>query len=221
MFNNDLENDKNINRIDDKNSVKANYKIKADNRYLDVFCFPEGKIVLHGYYDYNYSFYYAEIELDGDVNFSIVIDDIFFGEWLHVYPFKKIMRSIDVYSAYRMKFILNNNKIVQYSPSVIYDYLCTIDKNEIAGQIISKNIKDIYEKTIEYEECFVEKKMIEMKKITTESDPLLFEETVLPIERELLKMQYLVFGNERVRNLYRDCILAIVNKYNIYITLIK
>ena len=44
-----------------------------------------------------------------------------------------------------------------------------------------------------------------MKKQIAESEDLLFEQKVLPIERELSKMQYLVFGSEQIRKLYNEC----------------
>lgn len=197
--------------------VIPNYKADRSRRYLDVLCFPEGKVTLHGHYDYNYSFCYIEADITGNTDLSDLINKIFFGEWEQYYSYI----AADGHSAYRLKYFLNEGKITQYSSSVIYEPLGTLVNDESVGKVIDKAIKDVYAEKDGYDEDQVRAKLIKMKKTIAESEDLLFEENVLPIERELSKMQYLIFGSGQIRTLYKECQVLCENKYNAYMTLVR
>ena len=82
-------------------------------------------------------------------------------------------------------------------------------------------IKDVYAEKDGYDEDQVRAKLIEMKKKIAESEDLLFEKKVLPIERELSRMQHLVFGSMQIRKLYIECRALTASKYNAYMTLVR
>ena len=199
------------NRLNAIDSVKPNYDVKKNRRELDVLCYTEGKVILHGHYDYNYSFCYIETDITGNTDLSDLINKIFFGEWEQYYSYI----AADEHSAYLLKYFLNEDKITQYSSSVIYEPVRTLVNDESVGKVIDKAIKDVYA------EDQVRAKLIEMKKKITESEDLLFEEKVLPIERELSRMQHLVFGSMQIRKLYIECRALTASKYNAYMTLVR
>ena len=197
--------------------VIPNYKVDRSRRYLNVLCFPEGKVTLHGHYDYNYSFCYIEADITGNTDLFDLINKIFFGEWEQYYSYI----AADGHSAYRLKYFLNEGMITQYSSSVIYEPLGTLVNDESVGKVIDKAIKDVYAKKDGYDENQVISRLIDMKKRITESEDLLFKENVLPIERELSKMQYLIFGSGQIRTLYKECQVLCENKDNAYMTLVR
>ena len=206
-----------INRIT-ADSVKPDYDVKKDRRYLDVLCFPEGKVILHGYYDYNYSFCYLETDITRNADLSELIDKIFFGDWEQVYPFPGFAYDVP---AYRLDYFLNDGKITQYSSSIISESMGALANDGTAGKVIDKAIKDVYAEKVEYDEDQVRAKLIDMKERIAESEDLLFEQKILPLERELSGMQYLVFGSEQIRKLYNECRVLAGNKYSAYMTLVK
>lgn len=85
----------------------------------------------------------------------------------------------------------------------------------IINRITADSVKPVYD------EDQVRAKLIDMKKQIAESKDLLFEQKVLPIERELSKMQYLVFVSKNIRELYAECRVLAGNKYSAYMTLVK
>ena len=206
-----------INRIT-ADSVMPDYDVKKDRRYLDVLCFPGGKVILHGYYDYNYSFCYLETDIARYADLSDLIDKIFFGDWEQFYSSPGFAYDVP---AYRLDYFLNDGKITQYSSSIIFEPMGELANDGTAGKVIDKAIKDVYAEKVEYDEDQVRAKLIDMKKQIAESEDLLFEQKVLPIERELSKMQYLVFGSEQIRKLYNECRVLAGNKYSAYMTLVK
>jgi hypothetical protein len=205
------------NRLNAIDSVKPNYDVKKNRRELDVLCYTEGKVILHGHYDYNYSFCYIEADITGNTDLSDLINKIFFGEWEQYYSYI----AADEHSAYRLKYFLNEGKITQYSSSIIYEPLGTLVNDESVGKVIDKAIKDVYAEKDGYDEDQVRAKLIEMKKKIAESEDLLFEKKVLPIERELSRMQHLVFGSMQIRKLYIECRALTASKYNAYMTLVR
>lgn len=207
--------------LDKTKSVKPNYDVEKDRRYLDVLCFPEGKVILHGYYDYNYSFCYYGVDNCGDTDLSDLIIKIIFGEWEHYYPFIELKRAADEYSSYRLNYFCNESKITQYSSSIVFEPLCVLDNNETVGRVIDSAIKDIYEEKAEYDEDQVIARLTDMKKMIAESEDLLFEKKILPIERELSRMQHLIFGSGQIRTLYKECRELAAKKYDAYMTLVK
>ena len=112
-------------------------------------------------------------------------------------------------------------RVTQYSSSVIYEPLGTLVNDESVGKVIDKAIKDVYAEKDGYDEDQVRAKLIEMKKKIAESEDLLFEKKVLPIERELSRMQHLVFGSMQIRKLYIECRALTASKYNAYMTLVR
>ena len=94
------------------------YDVKKDRRYLDVLCFPGGKVILHGYYDYNYSFCYLETDIARYADLSDLIDKIFFGDWEQFYSSPGFAYDVP---AYRLDYFLNDGKITQYSSSIIFE----------------------------------------------------------------------------------------------------
>ena len=212
------------NLFEEAKSVKPNYDVKKDRRYLDILCFPEGKVILHGHYDYNYSFCYFAADDVLNVDLSVLLENIISGEWEHFYRFTdavELDHAADKYSAYILKYYLNDGKITRYSPVVIFEPVGTIENDGTAGKVIDKAIKDIYAEKVEYDEAQVMARLADMKRMIAESDDRLFEQTVLPIERELSKMQYLVFGSAQIRALYKECRTLTANKYNAYMTLVR
>ena len=159
------------NRLNAIDSVKPNYDVKKNRRELDVLCYTEGKVILRGHYDYNYSFCYIEADITGNTDLSDLINKIFFGEWEQYYSYI----AADGYSAYRLKYFLNEGKITQYSSSVIYEPVGTLVNDESVGKVIDKAIKDVYAEKDGYDEDQVRAKLIEMKKKIAESEDLLFE----------------------------------------------
>ncbi len=199
--------------------VKPAYAVKKNRRELNVLCFTEGKVILHGHYDYNYSFCYIDIARNMVV--SDLINTIFSGEWEHFYSYMKLKRVYDENSAYCLKYLLYEGKITQYSSSVIYEPMGTLANDESVGRVIDKAIKDVYTQKNVYDENQVRAKLIDMKKIIAESEDLLFEKEVLPLERELSRMQYLLFGSKQIRELYIECRKLTASKYNAYMTLVR
>lgn len=69
------------NLICDRNSIKPNYPIDMNTRYLDIYCFGDKEIVFHGYYDFNYSFALFKIVWNQGLKFEDLIWRILYGEW--------------------------------------------------------------------------------------------------------------------------------------------
>lgn len=201
--------------------VIPNYKVDRSRRYLDVLCFPEGKVILHGYYDYNYSFCYIEVDIGRNDNLSYLVGNIFWGEWDQFYPYVELKRVVDEHLAYRLKYILDDGRITKNSLSAYSESMCTLANDENVGKVIEKAIIDVYAEKVGYDENQVISRLIDMKKRITESEDLLFKENVLPIERELSKIQYLIFGSGQIRTLYKECQVLCENKYNAYMTLVR
>ena len=207
------------NQIDCINSINPNYPLRKDNRYLDIYCFPDGRIIMHGYYDYNYSYSVFSIKWEPVGDYEELINAVLFDEWsclqLYYDSINKLGFSFEEqFSAFRLKYFIRDGKVRRYSPTSVFELISEYESGINVGENICKSIRSIYldNKLTTDEKSF--DKLQRIHKSIIECDPREFKTVIVPIERELSSMQHLVFANENIRSLFGACWILCSEKYN-------
>lgn len=202
------------------------YEIKRNNRYIDVFCFPDGTICFHGFYDYNYSFSLFEEHWRQNADFSGLISKLFFDEWLSLGKYMNATEKLGYsqgrqYSSYRFKFYIRNENIVEYSPAFEFCKLKEIDIGSNVGKYINNCINSIYTNRIQYKEDEIINCLHLIRQRVVSVVPELYEEELIPIEQQLSSLQFIIFGDSIIQDLYRECWCLCEEKYNQHLSSIR
>ncbi len=213
-------NETELNLISRHNSINPKYVLNTNHRELDVYCFSDGRIVFHGYYGCNYSFFVMGIKWMENVDYFSLISRVFFDEWDFVTSYPAAfdilgMSYEEAITAYQLSYFRNDNHIAKSSRGNFYTKVDEFldQKPEVT---ISNQINEIYTNKVSFDEC---KTIAELDRYKTELANCQLcdiRDSVKKIESILNDKQYLLFGDERVRNLCIDCWRICGEKYNEY-----
>lgn len=214
--------DMHSNLINSCNDTKPRFEFERDEeRYLSIFCFPDGKIAFHGFYNHCYSYFLGVSTWNSELSYDQLIHRVILGEWQHMISYGDFSKVINIsreemHFAYQLKYFCRNGEIVKYHGMVNYVEENRYSNHGNIGGEINNSIKTVYTSKYEYDEELVESELSSYKRIILNSTISDFEQVVVPLEDELEKMQYLLFGSEKIRMLFADCRFCIGEKYNDY-----
>lgn len=212
-----------INLIDDSNSTTPKYELVRQRRYLRVLCYPDGRIIFHGYYDENYSFYISRIEWCNDTDYSELIRKILFGDWetcLRYVDSYDVMgiSADDKYIVYNLKYYYSDGQVTKYHGNTKFVQERTINDIRIVCKEINRDIEDVYTHSVQFDESKIKVLLEGYRETIIKSSVDTFEKEVVAIEDRLDSMQYLVFAGESIKQLYAECRYYCGQKYNEYMS---
>jgi len=202
-----------------------NYRIDKDDRVLEIYCSADGRVVFIGHYRwYCYAMFIADPKADFD--YSDILKKLLYDSWTDVYLLsdaKDLMedKSIDRYLCFYMHFCLSDGVIIRYTPEVYSKPACKFEDADKCINYINGEIANFYNTRVEYDEAGVEEELKKLKEEIVNYDFLRYDKIINSVESKLLSMQYLIFGSENIRRLYKECWAQDKKKYNAWMTVAR
>jgi len=212
-----------LNRINQTHNVSTNYSVNTANRYLSVYCFPCGEIIIYGCYDNNYSFWISKSEFEDEEYYSEIINRILYGDFKYMCYRATSYKSVagisydELYESYQIHFILKDGQILIKKHDKFEDH----SELPNLGIYIDSEIKRIYKEKDIRSNPEIKEELIYIKRQILSCDVMKYFQIIVPIRGYLYDMQYLVFSENAISSLYIECNKLCGEMYNRYMTIAR